>query len=183
MYSGIFLVYSTPEYFLKAFKQLSIERTDIASNIELHFVGFLRKENQKLIRKLNIQSFIKDHGYVNHAESIEKIKTADVLWFMVGKRKNIDTILPGKVYEYIGSRKPIIACVPEGAAKIAAADYKASFITEPDNIDQIKNTIIEVYNLYKEGKLPSPDEKYVESFRRDLLTEQLAKQMNKVLRV
>jgi glycosyltransferase involved in cell wall biosynthesis len=183
MYSGIFLVYSTPEYFLKAFKQLSIERTDIASNIELHFVGFLRKENQKLIQKLKIQSFIKDHGYVNHAESIEKIKSADVLWFMVGKRKNIDTILPGKVYEYIGSRKPIIACVPEGAAKIAANDYKASFITEPDNIEQIKNTIIEVYNLFKEGRLPSPDEKYVESFRRDLLTEQLAKQMNKALRV
>ncbi len=183
MYSGIFLVYSTPEYFLKAFKQLSIERTDIASNIELHFVGFLRKENQKLIRKLNIQSFIKDHGYVNHAESIEKIKSADVLWFMVGKRKNIDTILPGKVYEYIGSRKPIVACVPDGAAKMAATEYKAAFITEPDNINQIKDTIIQVYNLYKEGKLPVPDEDFVEGFRRDLLTEQLAKQMNKILRV
>ena len=183
MYSGIFLVYSTPEYFLKAFKQLSIERTDIASNIELHFVGFLRKENQKLIRKLNLQTFVKDHGYVNHAESIAKLKSADILWLMVGKRKNIDTILPGKVYEYIGSKKPIIACVAEGAAKIAATEYKAAFITEPDNIEQIKDTIIHVYNLYKEGKLPTPDETYVELFRRDLLTEQLAKQMNKVLKI
>jgi glycosyltransferase involved in cell wall biosynthesis len=183
MYSGIFLVYSTPEYFLRAFKQLSLERTDIASNIELHFVGFLRKENQKLIRKLNLQSFIKDHGYVNHAESIAKLKSADILWFMVGKIKNIDAILPGKVYEYIGSRKPVIACVPEGAAKMAVSDYQASFITEPDNIEQIKNTIVEVYNLYKEGKLPIPDEKYIESFRRDLLTEQLALQLNKILKV
>jgi len=183
MYSGIFLVYNTPEYFLKAFKQLTIERTDIASNIELHFVGFLNKENQKLIRKLNLQSFVKDHGYVNHIESIAKLKSADVLWFMVGKRRNIDAILPGKVYEYIGSRKPIIACVPEGAAKMAAAEYKASFITEPDNVEQIKNTILEAYNLFKAGKLPIPDENLVESFRRDFLTEQLAKQMNKVLKV
>jgi glycosyltransferase involved in cell wall biosynthesis len=183
MYSGIFLVYNTPEYFIKAFKQLAIERTDIASNIELHFVGFLNKENQKLIRKLNLQSFVKDHGYVNHIESIAKLKSADILWFMVGKRKNIDTILPGKVYEYIGSRKPIIACVPEGAAKMAATEYKASFITEPDNIDQIKNTIIQVFKLYKSGKLPVPDEQYIEGFRRDLLTEQLAKQMNKILKV
>jgi glycosyltransferase involved in cell wall biosynthesis len=183
MYSGIFLVYSTPEYFLKAFKQLSVERTDIASNIELHFVGFLRQENQKLIRKLKLQSFIKDHGYVNHAESIAKLKSADVLWFNVGKRKNIDAILPGKVYEYIGSRKPIIACVPEGAAKMAALEYKAAIITEPDNIEQIKDAIIKAYNLYKGENLPIPDEKYVETFRRDLLTEQLAKQMNKVLRI
>jgi len=102
---------------------------------------------------------------------------------MVGKRRNIDTILPGKVYEYIGSRKPIIACVPEGAAKMAAVEYKAAFITEPDNVEQIKNTILETYNLFKAGKLPIPDESLVESFRRDFLTEQLAKQMNKVLKV
>jgi glycosyltransferase involved in cell wall biosynthesis len=183
MYSGIFLVYNTPEYFLKAFKQLTIERTDVASNIELHFVGFLNKENQKLIRKLNLQSFVKDHGYVSHIESIAKLKSADVLWFMVGKRRNIDTILPGKVYEYIGSRKPFIACVSEGAAKMAAVEYKASFITEPDNVEQIKNTILETYNLFKAGKLPIPDESSVESFRRDFLTEQLAKQMNKILKV
>ena len=183
MYSGIFMVYSTPKYFLQAFKQLAVERTDIASNIELHFVGFLRKENKKIIRKLNLESFVKDHGYVNHIESIAKLKSADVLWFMVGKRKNIDAILPGKVYEYIGSKKPIIACVPEGAAKIAASEYKASFITQPDNVNQIKNTIAQVYQLYKEGNLPSPDDKFVESYRRDLLTEQLAAQMNKVLKV
>jgi glycosyltransferase involved in cell wall biosynthesis len=136
-----------------------------------------------LIRKLKLQSFIKDHGYVNHAESIAKLKSADVLWFNVGKRKNIDAILPGKVYEYIGSRKPIIACVPEGAAKMAALEYKAAIITEPDNIEQIKDAIIKAYNLYKGENLPIPDEKYVETFRRDLLTEQLAKQMNKVLRI
>ena len=183
MYSGIFMVYSSPKYFLNAFKQLSIERTDIASNIELHFVGFLRKENQQIIRKLNLQSFVKDHGYVNHNESISKIKSADVLWFMVGERKNIEAILPGKVYEYIGSKKPIIACVPEGAAKLAVEEYKASFITEPDNIEQIKNTIAQVYKLYKEGNLPVPDDKFVEGFRRDLLAEQLAKQFNKVLRI
>jgi glycosyltransferase involved in cell wall biosynthesis len=183
MYSGIFLVYSTPKYFLKAFKQLSIERPDIASNIELHFVGFLRRENQKLIRKLNLQSFVKEYGYLNHADSIAKLKSADVLWFMVGKMKNIDAILPGKVCEYIGSGKPIIACVPEGAAKMAAIDYKAAFITEPDDADQIKNTILEVYKLFREGNLPSPDNEYVNAFRRELLTEQLAKQMNKVLKV
>jgi len=183
MYSGIFMVYSTPKYFLQAFKQLTIERTDIASNIELHFVGLLRKENQILIRKLKLQSFIKDHGYVNHIESIAKLKSADILWFMVGRRKNIDAILPGKVYEYFGARKPVIACVPEGAAKMVANEYKASFVTEPDNIEQIKNTIIKVYQQYKEGSLPAPDENYVEGFRRDVLTEQLAKQLNKVLKI
>ena len=117
MYSGIFMVYNTPEYFLKAFKKLTIERPDIASNIELHFVGFLRKENQKLIRKLKLQSFIRDHGYVNHDEAIAKFKSADVLWFMVGRRRNIDAILPGKVYEYIGAKETNNCLCTRGSGK------------------------------------------------------------------
>jgi glycosyltransferase involved in cell wall biosynthesis len=183
MYSGIFMEYNTPEYFLRAFKQLTIEKTDIASNIELHFVGFLGKENKKLISNLKLQSFIKDHGYMNHDETITKLISSDVLWLMVGKRKNIDAILPGKMNEYFGTKKPIIACVPDGAAKLAATEYKAAFITEPDNVNQIKDVISLVYKLYKDGSLPTPDENFINSLRRDLLTEQFAKQLNKFLRV
>lgn len=182
MYSGIFMVYSTPKYFLKAFKEISVERPDIASNIELQFVGFLRKENQKLIRKLKLQSFVKDHGYVNHNESIAKIKSADVLWFMVGKRRNIDAILPGKVYEYLGAQKPIIACVPDGAAKMAIEESGAGFICKPDDIHDIKNTILQVYDLYKKGTLPKPSDEYLSKFRRDNLTELLTKQFQLKLR-
>ncbi len=182
MYSGIFLVYSTPKYFLQAFKQLSIERPDIASNIELHFVGLLRKENQKLIKKLKLQPFVRDHGYVGHDESVAKIKSADVLWFMVGKRRNIDAILPGKVYEYLGAQKPIIACVPEGAAKMAIEESGAGFICKPDDIDEIKNMILKVYNLYKKGELPKPSEEFLTKYQRNNLTEILTKQFQLKLR-
>jgi glycosyltransferase involved in cell wall biosynthesis len=182
MYSGIFMVYNTPIHILKAFKQLTGERPDIASSIEMHFVGFLRKENQKLIRKLKLQAFVKDYGYVNHNESIAKIKSADVLWFMVGRRRNIDAILPGKIYEYIGAKKPIIACVPDGAAKMAIEESGAGFICSPDNIDEIKNTILKVYELYKNNSLPVPSEEVLQKFRRDNLTELLTKQFQLKLR-
>jgi len=182
MYSGIFMVYNTPIYLLKAFKQLTIERPDIASSIELHFVGFLRKENQKLIRRLKLQAFVKDYGYVNHNESIAKLKSADVLWFMVGRRRNIDAILPGKIYEYIGAKKPIIACVPDGAAKMAVEESGAGFICSPDNVDEIKNTILKVYELYKNNSLPVPSEEVLQKFRRDNLTELLTKQFQLKLR-
>jgi hypothetical protein len=96
---------------------------------------------------------------------------------MVGKKKNIDAILPGKLYEYIGSLKPIIACVPDGAAKTAVKEYGASFITDPYDIEQIKENILEAYELYRKNELPKPDENYVAKYRRDFLTEQLTKQM------
>jgi glycosyltransferase involved in cell wall biosynthesis len=182
-YSGLFYEYITPKYFLLAFRKLLTENPSVAENIRLSFIGLLGKENKKLIRELKLEAYISEFGYVDHSQTIQKLIMSDVLWIMVGDGKSASTISSGKLYEYFGTKKPIIACLPEGALKNAAIEYKASFITEPDNIEQIKDTIIHVYNLYKEGKLPTPDETYVESFRRDLLTEQLAKQMNKVLKI
>ena len=182
-YSGLFYEYITPKYFLLAFRKLLTENPSVAENIRLSFIGLLGKENKKLIRELKLEAYISEFGYVDHTQTIQKLIMSDVLWIMVGDGKSASTISSGKLYEYFGTKKPIIACLPEGALKNAAIEYKASFITEPANIEQIKETITQVYNLYKEGKLPTPDENFVETFRRDLLTEQLAKQMNKVFKI
>ena len=175
-YIGIFYEFITPEYFLKAFKKLLIERPEIGSHIELHFVGILRKENEKLIRKLELQEFVKSHGYLNHREALVKAISSDVLWMMVGRGRNVDTVSSGKIYEYFGTRKPILACVSEGALKSSLTDYKASFIVEPDDIDGIKNMILKIYDLYTKNQLPVPDEQLIEKHKRDFLTDELTKQ-------
>jgi len=175
-YSGIFMEYNTPRYFLHAFKKLTIERPDIASKIELHFTGYLGKENNKLVRKLKLEEYIRDYGYMDHKEAIRKTISSDILWIMVGRKRNIDAILPGKLYEYIGAKKPIIGCVPDGVVKTALEEYGASFITEPDDVEGIKDTLLKVYELYKKKELPVPDDNYVTKYRRDFLTEQLTKQ-------
>ena len=176
IYSGIFYEFITPKYFLKAFKKLLIERPDVTANIELHFIGYLRTENKKLIRTLHLQEFVKEYGYLNHKDAIVKIMSGDVLWLMVGRGRNADTISSGKLYEYFGTRKPIIASLPEGALKTSSEEYKAALITEPDNIDQIKNAILKVYELYCGNQLPVPDQEFIEKLRRDYLTELLIKQ-------
>ncbi len=181
-YSGIFYEFITPKFLLKAFKKLTIERPDVAANIELHFAGHLRKENNRLLRKLKLQEFVKVHGYLEHKNSLKKMMECDILWMMVGKGRNADTISSGKLFEYFGTRKPILACLPDGALKSAAESYEASFITDPDNIDQIKNAFLQIHQLYINKSLPNPNEEFVEKHRRDFLTEQLTKQFQLVVK-
>lgn len=182
-YSGIFYEFITPKYFLQAFKELTIERPDIAENIELHFLGYLRKENYKIVKKLGLIPYVKDHGYLDHRATISKLLSSDVLWFMLGKSKNSDSITPGKLFEYFGAKKPILASVPDGIAKVAAQEYGASYITEPDNIHEIKNALIKIHNDYRDKKLPQPNEEYVTKHRKDYQTEQLTKLFQFYLRV
>ena len=175
-FSGLFYEFITPKYFLRAFKELSLERPDIAANIELHFIGFLRNENRKLIRKLDLQDFVREYGYLEHSDALIKTISSDVLWLMIGRGRNSDTVSTGKAFEYLGTRKPIIACVPDGAVKTAMEEYGASFITPPDDVNAIKKIIKNVYELYTGNKLPVPNDEFIEKHRRDFLTEQLTKQ-------
>lgn len=173
-YSGIFYETITPEFFLRAFKKLSLERPDIAAGIELEFVGLLRKENKKLVTALGLNDYVRDAGYMDHIESINRLKSADVLWMMIGHSQNADTVSTGKLFEYFGTRKPVIGCVPaNGAAAMALKEYVASYITEPDNIEGIKNAIITAYEQFKAGNLPVPNVEFIAKHDRIELTEQL----------
>ncbi len=181
-YSGIFYENITPYYLLQAFKKLSVERPDIAQNIELHFVGHLGKRNKKLISKLGLGDFVRDYGYIDHAEAMRKIISSDVLWMMIGNTINADTISTGKLFEYIGSKKPILGCVPEGTAQTTLKEYGASFITKPDDIEEIKQALIKIHDLHKNKNLPVPGDDYVKKHDREFLTEQLVKHFQFYLR-
>ncbi len=174
-YAGIFYENITPEFLLKAFKQISVERPDIAANIELEFIGHLRKENKKLIKELGIHEFVRDLGYLEHKETVKRLQESDVLWMMIGRIKNADTISTSKLYEYFGTRKPILGCVVDGTAKSALQEYGASFITQPDDIQEIKETITHIHELFQKKILPTPNEEFVLKHDRILLTEQLTK--------
>lgn len=175
-YSGIFYEKITPKFFLLAFKKLTEERPDIAANIELHFVGLFRKENQKIVKKLKLEEYIFEHGYLTHKEALKRVLGSDILWVMVGNGPNYETVSTGKLFEYFGTKKPIIACVPDGASKTAAEAYKASYITEPENIEAIKNVFIQVHKDFQQDNLPKPDEFFINEHNREYLTEKLVKE-------
>ncbi|MCF6271340.1 MAG: glycosyltransferase [Melioribacteraceae bacterium] len=173
LYSGIFYENITPKYLLKAFHELSQERPDITENIELHFVGHFRKENRKLVKKLNLFENVIEHGYLNHNEVLRYLVSVDLLWVMLGNGLNMNMVSAGKLFEYFGTRKPIVATVPEGASKTAAENYKASFITKPNDISEIKAMLVKVYELYHKNELPIPDEEFVIDHDRNYLTKKL----------
>jgi len=102
---------------------------------------------------------------------------------LISRGENEDAAMPGKVGEYIGSRKPIIACIPEGVTKKYLEGYGAiQFIPEEDPGDIVK-AILSYYELYKKGELPKPDEPTVAQFDRKKMTEELATELNYLLSI
>ena len=55
--------------------------------------------------------------------------------------------------EYIGARKPVLACVPEGVVKQTLLESNAAFITPPSDTRAIADAIYHYYQLWKRGEL------------------------------
>jgi glycosyltransferase involved in cell wall biosynthesis len=169
-YAGIFWEDRIPDYYLRALHELFKEQPRLRGRIESVFVGTFRKENRRIVDKLGLQDAVTIRDYLPHRECVRELVRSDVLWMILGD----DLGTPGKVYEYIGARKTILGCVPEGFMRntILEAGGKA---VDPDDVQGIKNALAEFYELFERHLLPVPPEEIVQKYNRVALTRSLVK--------
>ncbi|HRP01507.1 MAG TPA: glycosyltransferase family 4 protein [Candidatus Kapabacteria bacterium] len=172
-HSGMFQDDRTPKYFLKALSEAIKVKPEIKDKIEIRFVGLMRPSHTKLISKLKLEQNCKLYDYVTHSESIRHLLESDVLWLMMK-----DTVrTPGKLYEYIGAGKPILINAPIGSMRQLASESGLAFVTDPDDIKQITEEILKIYDLWKTNDLPKPNKDFINLFNRQQLTASLAKEL------
>jgi len=172
-HSGVFSADLTPKYFFKAVNALINEKPEIKNDLEIRLIGILQKNYLKQIEKLGLSDIIKTTGYIEHIEAVQNLIEADVLWFMVPN----SIVTPSRFYEYLGAKKPMIISSPVSDLTKIAESTNGAIITNFNDADAIKSSILNLYNKWKVNQLPKVDEKSIEKFERKLLTQQLAKEL------
>jgi glycosyltransferase involved in cell wall biosynthesis len=122
-------------------------------------------------------------GYVPHKKCIDLIVNSDALLLLItilgSKGKEI---LTGKIFEYLASKKPIIAIAPQdGLASELIQKLDAGIIIPPRNVNLVKEAIIKFYNSWlnkKQITIKNNDE--LKKYDRRLLTQKLTKIFEKV---
>jgi len=116
------------------------------------------------IRKNGLNENIEIHDHLPHSEGLYKLSQSQVLLLPLNDAPNAKGILPGKMYEYIALRRPILALGPaEADYSIILNETKAGIPVSFRDKTEIKRAVLFYYSLYKEGKLtvePGAYEKY-----------------------
>lgn len=180
-YSGSFLNYYTPKYFLDAMKMVFDKKPELKDKIEACFIGTFPGEYREYIEKLGIENAVNIAGYVEHSVCTRYLSESDVLWMMINKTVRSDLHSTGKLYEYFGAGKPIIACVPEGVARKSLDGYGAVTLTEPDDSFSIAEAIMKYYDHFTAGTMPKPNEEMTYMYDRKKLSGKLADEFDMVL--
>lgn len=166
----------SPERFMRALSE-AIESGLIAPDcIAVHFIGITNHTHlQKLTASCGLQNAVTISGHVKHAESLQYMNDSDVLLLLVGAGAEDESILPGKLFEYINTGKFILTLAPVmGAAGQIIQDTRTGAVVDNNDTAGIKSLLVQAFDLWKAGTL-SPQTNWTEvaKYSREALTARL----------
>lgn len=162
-YTGTFYGHRSPVHFFKALEFILNHYPNLKQHIKVIMAGASKENLGPLIEKFNLKDIIEIKGFVSWEESINLLSHSDLLLLIVGEKDEV--FVPGKLYEYLGVRKPILGIGPDGEAKEIVERSKLGEFFSPDETERIANYIVSMCNLKIHGKLEVfPDDLYISQF-------------------
>jgi hypothetical protein len=172
---GSLLSMRNPDVLWQVLKELVDEHSDFAKDFELHFVGSVSEEVLMSIETCDLSNYITNHSYVTHNKAVEFQKKSQILLLIEIDSDETKCIIPGKLFEYMVSNRPILAIGPEGSdiESLIKETNTGSYFNYQEH-DAIKKTILNFYKAYQEGSLQS-HAIGLQKYSRKALTKSLSK--------
>ncbi len=104
--------YRSPNILFEAISRLIERHQDCAKKLEFHFYGNMSDKDKVFIVDNNLGNYIYYHKPVSYFKSLEIMKSSDVLLLIdanIGKVTKENIYFAGKLADYIGANKPIVA--------------------------------------------------------------------------
>lgn len=127
---------------------------DLRRKVRLVFYGLATDHVASLARDYGVEDSIEVHSRVDHAEALRQQRRSDILLLMQMDSPLEEGNVPGKFFEYLGARRPILVLgwargVP---ATIVRERHAGAATTDPDTVAEMLRMWIAVKE--RDGRLP-----------------------------
>jgi galactitol-specific phosphotransferase system IIB component len=176
---GSFLSERNPIILWESIKELLNEIPDFKRHLEIKLIGAVSQEVLDEIKNFDLVPYLKNLGYVSHGEAIVHQKKSQVLLLIEIDSEDTKSIIPGKLFEYMVSNRPIIAIGPKDSdfAEIITNTNTGVFFNYSEK-EKLKSVLLDFYNQFLEGKLKS-NGVGLQKYSRKNLTKELVQLLNK----
>jgi hypothetical protein len=165
--------------FLRGLK-LFLDRTPGArERCRAIFLGPRESENDEAASALGLSDVASFRDTAPHAETLKIERSSHILVLIKHANPLYDGLVPGKLYEYIGVGRPILAVAPEGEAAAIVRRHRRGEVVAHDDPAKIAGALAAMYAAYRAGTLDaSYDLSPVADYRRDVLAGRLAERLD-----
>ncbi len=176
---GSLLSKRNPEVLWKVLSDLVKEDEGFAREFRLNLIGAVSDDVLESIEKHNLRSSVNNVGYVSHKEAITFQKKSQVLLLIEIDSNDTKCIIPGKLFEYMVSNRPIIAIGPdESDVENIIKETNTGVYLGYHDYELLKTTILAHFKSFKNNSLQSHPIG-LQKYSRKKLTEQLVALINK----
>lgn len=171
---GSLLSERNPEVLWQVLSELVYENRIFKSQLELTLVGAVSNEVLTSLEKHDLTQFVDLVGYVSHEEALKYQRKAQLLLLIEIDSEETRSIIPGKLFEYIAAKRPIVALGPEGSdvQHVLRETEAGQYFTYNDK-ETLKAELVEYFDAYNAGKLSS-NAKNLAQYSRSELTKKMA---------
>lgn len=172
---GSLLSERNPESLWKALSELVDENKHFKSNLELRFVGQVSQHIIESLKNFDLQKHSSFLGYLPHQQAQQQMFGAQVLLLIEKDLEETQGIIPGKFFEYLQAKRPILGIGPKDwdVANLMT-QHDAGKVFNYSEKENIKLTIKTYFKAFLKGKLTSQS-KNIQIYHRRQLTQDLAK--------
>jgi len=166
----------------QALADLSETLPDFRNNLEIKLIGKVDNSITDDITTFNLANQFTGIEYVTHDKAALLMKQSAILLLAINKDSpNAKGILTGKFFEYLASGRPIFAIgPPDGDLSAILEASEAGYISEYNDLEGIKKTVLMLYEKYLSNDL-NHCPKGIEKYSRRNLTSELAGVLNKMI--
>jgi len=120
---------------LTAFAAARQRDTAFARRAKLYLIGINRRDDAAAVAAWGLGDAVFVLGYIPHRLALRACRGADWLVLSMSAAEG-PNLIPGKIYEYLGVERPVLAAAPPGEAReLLAAATEGAVIVGADDVD------------------------------------------------
>lgn len=169
-----------PPVLWQALHELCAEIPGFREKLVIRLIGNTDISVKSELEKLNLMDRADFQGYMPHKEVLKAQKGSQVLLLLLNDTPNVLGVVPGKLFEYMASRRPILAIGPSnGDSARILTESEAGKVCGFAEKEVMKEAIREYFTAYQNGNL-SGNQSDIDRYSRRGVTGQMAEILNRI---
>ncbi len=180
-YIGTLWNLTSVEPVVRAVRQLVDRSPDLASRLELHFVGRRTAAQDEWLDQLGpLPCRVVRQPYLDHDAALRLMRSADGLCLLLSDLPEAGRVVPAKMFEYLAVRRPIFAIVPPGEVSSLLNDCPFAFVHSPSDVTGLAQRLGDEIERHRLGVSLPTGLWDASQFERCRQTQQLAELLERV---
>lgn len=163
-----------PDTLIKILGDLKKEIPEFGEKLKIKFAGSVDYSIIELINKNGLHENYESLGNISRPDAIKLTLKSHLLLLPLNKADNVNGRIPGKLFENMRSKRPILCLGPKNSDVANIINETNTGITlDYDDYDEIKQYILNIFEKYKQNNniiIPQNLEKYTVKYQTKLLS-------------